>query len=513
MTEERTQTTPLDPRRRLWWFAALALAIGVLIAHASRYLDYTVDDAFISFRYGQHWADGHGLVFNPGDRVEGYSNLAWTVLFGAIASVASDPVWWMKGIALTLGAGALVLVAALALQTTGSVVAAAVAALLVAQSPFFAVWTVAGLETPLFAVELLAMVFFAARRQAIPYGVAAALCCLTRPEGVAMVLGVAAERTLRRRRLEPWLVWPLLAAAGQLAFRLVYYGDWVPNTAHVKLGGGLPQYLQGLAWIWRMLGDWSLWLALPGLATAPFLLSREPAIRISLALIAGYLAFLVYSGGDFFALFRLGVPIMPLMIVVIVATAAALGRRLPASGPWRAAGWGAIGVALVGCLVVAPLYRTEPARGRVARETRMLHHFSIPAAKWLREHSPPGSTVALTVAGAIPYYSGLRTIDRFGLSDAEIARADLPWLGLRSGISKFDPDSVLRRKPDWILLDINDQKLRQGDLDTLHAADRALLGRAAFRESYRLVDDWLRDSRRRLALYVRRGSSAEAGID
>ena len=38
------------------------------------------EDAFISFRYSQNLADGHGLVFNVGERVWGYSNFLWTVL-------------------------------------------------------------------------------------------------------------------------------------------------------------------------------------------------------------------------------------------------------------------------------------------------------------------------------------------------------------------------------------------------------------------------------------------------
>jgi hypothetical protein len=33
-----------------------------------------LDDAYISYRYSQNLAQGKGLVFNRGERVEGYSN-------------------------------------------------------------------------------------------------------------------------------------------------------------------------------------------------------------------------------------------------------------------------------------------------------------------------------------------------------------------------------------------------------------------------------------------------------
>ena len=50
----------------------LIVALG--LAHAIS-LDFLMDDAFISFRYAQHLVEGHGLVFNPGERVEGMTKL------------------------------------------------------------------------------------------------------------------------------------------------------------------------------------------------------------------------------------------------------------------------------------------------------------------------------------------------------------------------------------------------------------------------------------------------------
>ena len=40
---------------------------------------FLTDDAFISFRYVRNLLEGHGLVFNPGERFEGYSNFPWTL--------------------------------------------------------------------------------------------------------------------------------------------------------------------------------------------------------------------------------------------------------------------------------------------------------------------------------------------------------------------------------------------------------------------------------------------------
>jgi hypothetical protein len=57
------------------------LALGLFVLHAG-YLAYLrgpfcVDDAYISFRYAASLLDGQGLVFNAGERVEGYTNFGW----------------------------------------------------------------------------------------------------------------------------------------------------------------------------------------------------------------------------------------------------------------------------------------------------------------------------------------------------------------------------------------------------------------------------------------------------
>ena len=41
---------------------------------------HTADDAFISLVYAKNLSNGEGLVFNPGERVEGYTNFLWILL-------------------------------------------------------------------------------------------------------------------------------------------------------------------------------------------------------------------------------------------------------------------------------------------------------------------------------------------------------------------------------------------------------------------------------------------------
>ncbi|MGO8788779.1 MAG: hypothetical protein ACLQVL_15550 [Terriglobia bacterium] len=50
---------------------------GVSFPERKSMSEWGLDDAFISYRYAENLARGEGLVFNPGERVEGYSNLLY----------------------------------------------------------------------------------------------------------------------------------------------------------------------------------------------------------------------------------------------------------------------------------------------------------------------------------------------------------------------------------------------------------------------------------------------------
>src|SRR5678815_2522098 len=52
----------------------------------------TLDDAYITYRYARHLAQGYGLgAWNrTGEHVEGYSSLLWTLLLGGAAWLGVD---------------------------------------------------------------------------------------------------------------------------------------------------------------------------------------------------------------------------------------------------------------------------------------------------------------------------------------------------------------------------------------------------------------------------------------
>jgi hypothetical protein len=61
----------MNDRRMAWIFAACACLIPIGYAC---YTHHIWEDYFITFRYSQNLCDGHGLAFNPGERVHGFTS-------------------------------------------------------------------------------------------------------------------------------------------------------------------------------------------------------------------------------------------------------------------------------------------------------------------------------------------------------------------------------------------------------------------------------------------------------
>ena len=82
----------MPPERPLPSTLLLAALLLVLLTHVAAL--WTVhEDAFISFRYARHFAEGHGLRWNVDEApVEGYTNFLWVVMMAAARRAGLDMV-------------------------------------------------------------------------------------------------------------------------------------------------------------------------------------------------------------------------------------------------------------------------------------------------------------------------------------------------------------------------------------------------------------------------------------
>jgi hypothetical protein len=462
--------------RRLSAALLLGLAIVFLFAFQSSF-STPIDDAFISFRYLGNWLRGNGLVFNPGERVEGYSNFLWIAVLALPAALGVGPqlASVILDVALALGCLFLLLCAMhfatqrSALSTQHSRLWPVAAPLLFALSSGLIFWLGKGMEVIFYT--FLQMAFAVAVlggrdreirrvRDGILVGVISAAAALTRPEGVvAPALVLAALAVAERDRRKPYiLAFAVLAAAvaGQFAFRLLYYGPLWPNTYYAKrlplgiaLAGGfdyLRKFVVGLSdqEAWFYASGWASHLPIWVVCAAAWAFAAKQWRRlwpVALQMLA-LVAVAVYVGGDWMPAFRFFVPAIPLGCLLVAAGLSEMASESKLPSWRRILAPGLLAILVVGevCGLVTMIRSHEFGRWR--------NHIDnyAPAARWLASNAKPGSLVALSDIGIISYYNpDLRFIDVLGLTDPHVA--SLPGIHYL----KTDVDYVLGREPDYVI--------------------------------------------------------------
>lgn len=418
--------------------ALIVLALLMLAAHAWTLRDFLVDDAYISWRYSRNIADGLGPVFNAGERVEGYSNPLYTFLLSLPARWApGDDTLPLVGRMVGFLAALATLVTMARWRSSGHGAGPALALLLCATSTSLALWSVGGLETTLYGFLIVAALGATMARPEstggrVGTGLLLAGIALSRPEGIvpagALYLARFLDPATRRQGRSHLLIGLafLLPVAAYLIFRVSYFGDWLPNTWYAKK--------VGLAEAWRK-GSWYLisfvhqnggkWLY----AAAPLALldrDRRRLVRTASLVLAAYLPYVLYVGGDWMDQHRFLAPVVPLIYLL------------------TGLGWGVVIDRIAGGLahwpggdlvrVVSPL-AVLAAWSLLLRPTIDLTRDQVERGGYVNAHpyyetvgrlvgavADSGWSVATHDIGAIGWYGKVRVVDLLGLVDRDLAR-------------------------------------------------------------------------------------------
>lgn len=408
-------------RARIPWIAlgaALLLYIAAVVHYWREIGPFVVDDAFIFLRYADHLARGLGLVYNPGQAVEGYTSLLWTVLLAGAIRCGLPPLGFAQAAGVVLGACTLVLTFLAARRLfPASVTAASLPALFLATNRTFCLWSIEAMDTKLFGT-CLAAVTLAAIAQLPGLGLLLGLLVLARPEGylvalaAAAFLGVPALRAGRGRRVMAEAGAFLVVAGGQLLFRWITYRDIVPNTFHAKVGGFALD--AGLRYLGSVVRGNAILFYVPAVLAGAWLLAcdKDPsgAKRFCLLVLGLFVLYWAVIGGDYFE-FRFVDAVLPLWALCAARAVAAL-RGLPS-----------LAVALLCVMANASTLARIPQDTPTTpeREAAYTRRFAL-AGRWLGRNLGAGESIALRPAGVIPYLSGAPTLDLLGLNDREIAR-------------------------------------------------------------------------------------------
>jgi hypothetical protein len=396
------------------------------------------------------------------------------MLFSALTLVLGlDPMSATRWSGLAAGVGLILLTVLYSRRIAGHVgPQVTIAAFLMVPASALAAESVQGLETVPFALIVLAALYRHAREvdpqneaRGIPWsGLLCGVAALTRPEGIGVFglllihrLALAWRRGRRPGRQDlGFAALFLVLVVPHLVFRLAYYGHPLPNTFYAKVGATTGQVVRGLKYLGAFL------------AAAPLLFLASPvgawtrwrhAWWWSLVLVVtGYIGEVVLVGGDFKPTFRFFIPVLAPLAILAAEGLTTFARQAGGVDSRRLAS----GVALAAILLSGYWLWAKTEINRLAAGNQRVTHeaMQIAGAYLARNHA--GETVAIGTAGMIPYFSGLRTVDMWGLNDLHIARVHAMTAGEGdAGHERGDGAYVLSRRPDIVFFKFSTRSLRR----------------------------------------------------
>lgn len=476
MVDLRVQAARVWRAKETLAFVLLACAVPLWY---TLYTKHIWEDFFITFRHSQNLCEGNGLVYNPGERVHGFTS-PLGVLLPALCYVATGsqsylPALWafrLLSIAAFCAGGVLVLKSLRNAGLTHPLILAAFTLLYAFESKGVA-FSVNGMETGFMLLFMGWGVYLLQCND--PAGwLARGLCWAglmwTRPDGFVPIaaLGLANLAFFPEARKQtfvsllksgvlaacvylPWVVWAWS-----------YYGSPVPNTALAKsahlagqteVGAVLrmlyenfphraatvfgPTYYPNAwhrpAWIGKVCYCLGIFCSVYWLLPVRDRLGRMASL--------GFTIFCVYFASMIQVFPWYAPPATLLGLLVLVCAGAALAKAPAWAGwPGRLLSLGGLGFVCVETVIVfgltASLMRIQEKDIEMGNRARI--------GLWLKGHVNPGETVFLEPSGYIGYFSGAAIVDP-GLLTPRAVR-----LITREHRTMFTliPDL----KPDWVVL-------------------------------------------------------------
>ncbi len=432
-----------------WVWLVYVVAIVVATAAMASIPWWTVDDAFISYRYGYN-LHAHGeLTWNAhsGQMVEGYTGVLLPILAATILALGLPLLGTIKllGLGAMLGTGAIVYktLARLGVGHLGR----SLALLALAATPLTYLHAISGLETTFFALfitgAILTLAGFNFQSMTLArsglsafYVLLAGLC---RPEGIAMATIIVVwlfistvKQGFNRIAIKHLLT--IGSASILLAiywlWRVDYYGSFFPNSYFAKTYQGWINWESVVA-LGKFVGYYCT-LPLIALILVHLLTRKDRKIRFdpTFWMTLGFvgLCCATYLHANLWMNYgsRFFYPFLPLFIVGISAGIASgfKSPRDPALNVQRNSG------ILRKSLLLLALLQVGILGFRFRQEWRFLTYYHaivqeelIPVGKYLAANLPEDAVVISYMdAGAVGYYSKLKIVDFGRLSDSFLAQ-------------------------------------------------------------------------------------------
>ncbi len=450
-------SSELPPRSPI----AVALLLAIIAAAASFALfvvaqNCWIDDSFISFRYARNFVAGHGLTFNVGDPVEGYTNFLWTITTSLGLALGFEAMSFAQAAGLVAQAITFWCLYEIGRGAGHSGLRPLVAPFFLATSFAFVSYPMTGMETSFFTM-LLTLGFLAIQRRiherlvgGVLLGVALFALGTARFDGFGPVILLLSYPLLfggKDRSFKSYLA-PIGVFLGAMLvynlWRVSYYPTPLPNTFYAKTTFSIDRVEIGLEYLKKFaLSDGLLALSL---AIIPFALLRARSTARYLGwVVLGQLGYAAVVGGDWMVHFRFILPVLPLLFALMAEALLliydAVKIKLPAPP-------------VVAAVVLAAL---AWAQLRTLEKDLEFHdiegpffkpHDAVVIGEYLAANYPSEPLVAIEWGGIVPNIIENDILDTWGLTDTKFgqnkALTKTKWGTL------VGPELIAKRRPALI---------------------------------------------------------------
>lgn len=408
------------------------------------FVDFHLDDAYITFRVAANAAAGFGPVFNPGERVLSVTTPLYAMLMipGELVGIGA-PLWSRLVNSLAGSAACALFYALLRGRVRERILVPCT--LYLALNPFTLTMTLTGMESPVFYMLVLMASLLYLRKRAAALGTVLGLLSITRPEGavIAALFAVTAVLTMERRML-PGLLLPMSAVfLGWAAYSWHFFGCVVPNSFLAKKAYFEMNPTPLEAQIRAYTGFTSM--AIP-LAPAMLLFLPAGVVRAVsrdrglLPLAAGVTVVLAAQlASPFYLAFWYVDMMIPLILAVLLpGFDAFLGRLAPGVDRFLSRTPAMAGLCAV--LAVGAGWAFYAHRAALS-DLRNLDIHMGRLADWFEDGRRPRGTICIEAIGRIGYDTGFPVLDCAGLASPRVVpliaenRADMASL-----MDAFQPD-------------------------------------------------------------------------
>lgn len=470
-----------------------------------KFYNYPCEDAYITYRFARNLAEGLGPVFNPGERVEGYSNFLWMTAIALAHAMGLSMVGFSRIVAALCSIGTIVLVWYIPRRHFGlRGPATGLGPLLYILFLPFHFYTTCGLETSLylFLIVLSIQMLLWAESRPVPCIAACfvlLLLALTRPEGVIFFIlwsGYMIVRYLRKKEpIQPYLPGMCLFVICFglfLLWRMSYYGLLLPNTYYAKGSFPLPiRAALGFAVNTGFIGRYFYLLLLPATMIGFVSLSiNKPLATIIIFLLGAFTFSVGLAGWDWMPFFRYTLPAVPLLLIITQIVFSRLWGSLGVQGTSRKKMlWAGI-TALFLCVAAEQFIADLSMIVRLNTLDVNAFYNQKALGDWLKTAPGKKPVIAIGDIGRLAYFADAVTIDIYGLASREFALLKMhygqPEFDLSQGVFNFasykdrERSLLLKLAPDYIFL----YNFRLKLSDTYPGSAAGVVGHPDFQDRY-----------------------------